>query len=138
MFCVPRASIVRIFQLFIRNKLQNADKYGRIRIGWRLCQFNLFLEVVLISFFACVCCTDSDLCDLCELNNCERSKPPCRANGAPGLYNWGERERAPTLLMSMEIVCVCTCVHVRPPDCACAKSGYRIFLNVYVIYVVFL
>ena len=21
-------------------------------------------------------------------------------------------------------------VHVRPPDCACAKSGYRIFLNV--------
>ena len=31
MFCVPRASVVRIFQL------QNADKYGRIRIRWRLC-----------------------------------------------------------------------------------------------------
>ena len=27
-----------------------------------------------------------------------------------------------------------TCVHVRPPDCACSKSGYHIFLNVYVIY----
>ena len=33
--------------------------------------------------------------------------------------NWGERERAPTLLMSMRS---CTCVHVRLPDCACAKS----------------
>ena len=40
-------------------------------------------------------------------------------------HNWGERERAPTLLMSMEIVYVRayvrTCVHVRPPDCACAN-----------------
>ena len=36
-----------------------------------------------------------------------------------------ERERAPTLLMSMEIVYVGayvrTCVHVRPTDCACAN-----------------
>ena len=39
---VPRASIVRIFQLFI---LQNADKYGRIRIGWRLC--NLLIQSCL-------------------------------------------------------------------------------------------
>ena len=36
---IPCASVVRIFQLFIRNKLQNADKYGRIRIGWRLCDY---------------------------------------------------------------------------------------------------
>ena len=62
-------------------------------------------------------------------------------NQAISISYWGERERAPTLLMSMEIVYVHTCVrvrvHVRPPDCACAKSGYRIFLNIYVIYVVF-
>ena len=35
--CIPRASIVRMFQLLICNKLQYAEKYGRISIGWRLC-----------------------------------------------------------------------------------------------------
>ena len=38
-----------------------------------------------------------------------------------------------TLLMSMPIMYVRTCVHVGPPDCACAKSGYRININVYII-----
>ena len=53
------------------------------------------------------------------------------------LYNWGERERAPTLLMSCTYIRPYPSVHGRPPICACAKSGYRIFLNVYVINVVF-
>ena len=39
--------IVRIFQLFIRNKLQNSDKYGRIRIGWRLC--NCIVSIMTLS-----------------------------------------------------------------------------------------
>ena len=40
-------------------------------------------------------------------------------------YYWGEGERTPTLLISMEMVYVRSsvrpCVHGRPPDCACAK-----------------
>ena len=38
--------------------------------------------------------------------------------------NWVKREQAPTLLVSMEIV------YVRPPDYACTKSRYGIFLNI--------
>ena len=61
--------------------------------------------------------------------------------GRPGVVNWGEREQAPTMLMSIVFVYVLPsvrlCVHSRLPDCACMKSGYRIYLNVDVINVVF-
>ena len=59
---------------------------------------------------------------------------PCRKR--PGNEaSWGERERAPTLLISMEIVYVRTYVRPRPT----ARLRMReIRINVYVIYVVFL
>ena len=89
---------------------------------------------------------------LCSVNNADlktatwllyclrlRSHSPHNAQHST---SWGERERAPTLLMSMEIVYVHTYVHPRSTARLrmreIAKLGYlRIFLNVYVIYVVF-
>ena len=51
---------------------------------------------------------------------------------------WGERERARTLVECYVRTCIYYASaapgHVRPPDCACAKSGCRKVLNVYVIY----
>ena len=45
-----------------------------------------------------------------------------RTNGMIFLYNWGERERAPTLLMSMEILYV--------------RAYVRAYVRTYVVYLV--
>ena len=64
------------------------------------------------------CCTECCTVYLSLLCLPLRSRSP---HNAQHFTSWGERERAPTLLMSMEIVYIRTCVHVRPLYCACAN-----------------